>query len=153
MFRFLLPAAALLATLAMAARTEPHTADPGATMTWTFSREGNLAKLAFGVPDSDHLAVMLTCAPGGTVSVYGPVRPDSPALLQARTVKAPIDPLSGELLANARMPRDDRALAQLTSGAGLPVVNELDERSLIPADGAGRRLARTFLAHCASART
>jgi len=153
MFRFLVPATALLATLAMAARTEPHPADSGATMSWTLSHEGDLAKLAYGVPNSDHLAVMLTCAPGATISVHGPVRPDSPALLQASAVAAPIDPLSGELLVDLRLPRDDRALAQLASGAGLPVVNDLDERSLIPADAGARRLARAFLAHCASART
>lgn len=153
MFRFLIPATALLATLALAARTEPHPADASATMAWTLSHEGDLAKLAYGVPNSDHLAVMLTCAPGAAVSVYGPVRPDSPGLMQASAVAAPIDPLSGELLVDTRLPRDDGALAQLASGPGLPVVNELDERSLIPADAAGRRLARAFLAHCASART
>lgn len=153
MFRFLIPATALLATLAMAARTEPQPPDASATMTWSLSHEGDLAKLAYGVPNSDHLSVMLTCAPGAAVSVYGPVRPDSPALMQASVATAPIDPLSGELLVEARLPRDDRALVQLASGAGLPVVNDLEERSLIPADATGRRLTRAFLAHCASART
>ncbi len=153
MFRFLIPATALLATLALAARTEPRAADASAAMAWTLTHEGDLAKLAYGVPNSDHLAVMLTCAPGSGVTVHGPARPDSPALLQASSATGPIDPLSGELLVDLRLPQDDRALTQLASGAGLPVVNDLDERTLIPADAGERRLARRFLAHCASART
>jgi hypothetical protein len=153
MFRTLIPATALLATLAFAARTETQTTPDATPMAWTLTHEGDMAKLAYGVPRSDHLAVMLTCAPGGHVEVYGSVRPDSPALQQASATAAPIDPLSGELLEDIRLPATDRTLARMASGPGLAVLNEQDEMRVIPVNATERRLARSFLAHCASTRT
>ncbi|HEV7353838.1 MAG TPA: hypothetical protein VGN74_11995 [Brevundimonas sp.] len=153
MFRFLIPATAILATLALAGRTEPQTVDGATPMQWTLTHEGDLAKLAYGVPNSDHLAVMLTCSPGEAVNAWGPVRPDSPALMRAAMAPAPIDPLSGELLLDLRLASDDPALISLARGDGLPVVNDDDVRARIPAGPEGRRLAAAFLGHCASART
>lgn len=157
MFRVLIPAALLTAVLAYAARTEgalPAAAlEPatGVEMTWALTSEGDMAKLTYGVPNSDHLAIMMTCAPGEGVQVYGPLMPASPMLRQAGGA-APIDPLSGELMQDIRLPAGDRVLDAMTRGRALRVVNDTGEAHALPVDDAEARLAERFLDHCASGR-
>ncbi|MFC0634953.1 hypothetical protein [Brevundimonas balnearis] len=157
MFRVLIPAALLTAVLAFAARTESAlpTAAPeaasGVEMTWALTSEGDMAKLTYGVPNSDHLAIMMTCAPGEGVEVYGPLIPASPSLRQAGGVAA-IDPLSGELMQDIRLPAGDRVLGAMTEARPLRVVNDMGEPRALPVDRAGAGLAERFLNHCASGR-
>ena len=81
MFKTLIPAVACLGLVAFAAKTQPvvaalDPADAVQTMAWHISTEGEMAKLAYGVANSDQLAMMVTCAPGdATAAVYGDVRP------------------------------------------------------------------------------
>jgi hypothetical protein len=94
MFKILIPAVASLGLLAFAAKTQPVAAvdAPAAeAMAWHLSQEGEMAKLAYGVANSDQLVMMVTCAPGdATAAVYGDVRPlaaeaeDSAAMDEAR---------------------------------------------------------------------
>ena len=84
MFKILIPAVAALGLVAFAAKTQPM-ADAVARpverssqtgLGWHVSHEGAMAKLAYGVANSDQLAMMVTCAPGDTTAVvYGDVRP------------------------------------------------------------------------------
>jgi hypothetical protein len=96
MFKILVPAVAALGLVAFAAKTQDWShedAEPAAAMTaasampvmgWHLSYEGSMAKLAYGVENSDQLAMMVTCAPGDRSAViYGDVLPASPRLAQA----------------------------------------------------------------------
>lgn len=84
MFKILIPAVAALGLVAFAAKTQPVSettasvavSDSSAGLGWHVSHEGATAKLAYGVANSDQLAMMVTCAPGdATAAVYGDVRP------------------------------------------------------------------------------
>ena len=84
MFKILIPAVAALGLVAFAAKTQPvadavsppvERSSP-AGLGWHVSHEGAMAKLAYGVANSDQLAMMVTCVPGDTTAaVYGDVRP------------------------------------------------------------------------------
>ena len=69
MFKVLIPAAATLALIAAAAQSQSRTRaetdlhDPR-PMAWYLTHEGNMARLAYGLANSDQLLIMLTCAPG-----------------------------------------------------------------------------------------
>ena len=102
MFKILIPAVASLGLLAFAAKTQPMAAvdapHAAEAMAWHLSQEGEMAKLAYGVANSDQLAMMVTCAPGdATAAVYGDVRPlaaeadDSAAMDEARISLADAD--------------------------------------------------------------
>lgn len=151
MFRVLIPAAMLTAVLAVAARTETPVvqAEPQSRMTWALTHEGDMAKLTYGVPNSDHLAVMMTCERGGAVEAYGPLLPASPALRQAGGVSE-IDPLSGELMQDVRLSSRDRILTAMTAGRPLRTVNDLGEAHALHVSAADAELAGRFLAHCES---
>ena len=85
MFKFAIPAVAALGLIAVAAHSRANNAD-GANvvpMSWHLSHEGSMAKLAYGVANSDQLALMRTCAPGQAQAiVYGEVQPASPRLIR-----------------------------------------------------------------------
>ena len=78
MLKSLLPAAAALSLAALAGQamtTAPAVPGQGAAG-WYLLHEGPMAKLAYGLPDSDQVALMLTCSPGDrTAVVYGDVQP------------------------------------------------------------------------------
>lgn len=81
MFKILIPAVAALGLVAFTAKTQPVVNDVPAVasadaMAWHLSQEGDMAKLAYGVANSDQLAMMVTCTPGqANAAVYGDVRP------------------------------------------------------------------------------
>ena len=144
MFKFAIPAVAALGLFAVAAQsraTQAGTEAPAPAMGWHLSHEGAIAKLAFGVANSDQLALMMTCRPGQAQAiVYGDVQP-------ASTGPMDIDPLSGGLADEARLPLGDPALKALARSGKLAVEGETGHFELT-ADGDERRLIRKFFAYC-----
>lgn len=152
MFRTLVPAAGLIAAFALAAKTESaQPAPPVLEMGWSLTHEGDMAKLAYGVPNSDQLAIMMTCQQGRAVDVYGDVRPDTSRLIQASNEAALIDPMSGRIMEEIRISASDRTLSDLADGEGLKVRGDAGAR-ILPIRESETGLAAQFVAHCQSAR-
>ena len=154
MFKFAIPAVAALGLIAVAAQSRATDAAPEATapapMGWHLSHEGAMAKLAYGVANSDQLALMMTCEPGEPQAmVYGDVHPASPRLLKASMKAAAIDPLGGGLADEARIPLRDPALRMLADSGKLTVEGDAGHFELT-ATGDERRLVRDFFAYCGS---
>lgn len=148
----ILAAAGLAAVAAHAATSFPSS--PGgrgdAVAGWRMLHEGAMAKLTYGLPDSDQLALMLTCAPGdGAAVVYGDVQPRSAGLVLAAHGPQPIDPLSNGEAFEARLPLGDAALTGLARGGRMTVHTEAGDRQLT-ATRAERRTVQGFLSYCAS---
>ena len=119
---------------------------------WFLQHEGTMAKLAYGMADSDQLALMLTCSPGDrSAVVYGDVQPETPALTLASTSPQPIDPLSDGEAYEARLPLTDAALTGLARGGRMTVQTEAGDKQL-RANRAERRMIQGFLGYCASSR-
>jgi len=151
MFRFAIPAAAAIGLFAAAAQSSatntPATARDEA-MGWHLSREGETAKLAYGLANSDQLALMLTCEPGQALAtVYGEVQPDSPRLIHASAGPVDIDPLGGDLLDEVRIPTADGTLRRFLRTGSLAVEGETGKFSLT-ANPEERRLVDAFFSWC-----
>lgn len=153
MFKVLVPAVAACALVAFAARTqsvEPAPETP--SMAWRLSYEDSLAKLTYGVANSDHLAVMITCVPGeSTAVVYGEGQPDSPRLVRASMGPAALDPLTGGDAYETLIPLHDASLTGLAASGSIRLVGD-DGATVLRADRAEQRLASDFLAYCGSSR-
>ena len=154
MFKFAIPAVAALGLIAVAAQSRATDATPeagmAAPMGWHLSHEGPMAKLAYGVANSDQLALMMTCEPGqAQATVYGDVQPASPRLVKASISSASIDPLSGGLADEARIPLRDPALRKLARSGTLQVQGDAGHFELT-ARGEERRLVTEFFAYCGS---
>ncbi len=153
MFKFAIPAVAALGLIAVAAQSRATNADVVvetgvARMGWHLSHEGAIAKLAYGVANSDQLALMMTCEPGQAQAVvYGDVQPASPRLHKASMTSGAIDPLSGGLADEARIPLHDPALLKLARRGKLDVEGDAGHFELT-AGGDERRLVSAFLAYC-----
>lgn len=134
MFKILIPAVAALGLIAFAAKTQPVGGDrmaaPAASsMGWHVSHEGQTAKLAYGVANSDQLAMMVTCAPGDeTAAVYGDVRP-----LGAKTdLMSDMDETRVSMRdASLRDLADKGAMTVVGDGGAFQVRATADERSAI----------------------
>ena len=157
MFKFAIPAVAALGLIAVAAQSRATDAAPEAgvvaapaAMGWHLSHEGAMAKLAYGVANSDQLAMMMTCEPGQSqATVYGDVHPASPRLVKASMKAGSIDPLSGALADEARIPLQAPVLRKLAESGKLEVEGEAGHFELT-ANGDERRLVREFFAYCGS---
>jgi hypothetical protein len=152
MFKFAIPAVAALGLIAIAAQSQADNAEVqiggAAPMSWHLSHEGSMAKLAYGMANSDQLALMMTCEPGQAQAViYGDVQPDSPRLVQASMTAAPIDPLSGGMADETRISLRDPALQKLAHSGKLAVQGDAGHFELT-ATGDERRLVREFFAYC-----
>ena len=153
MFRFAIPAVAALGLIAVAALSEAVHADAeaeggAAPMGWHLSHEGPMAKLAYGVANSDQLALMMTCEPGQAQAiVYGDVQPASPRLHRASMTSAAIDPLSGGLADESRISLRDPTLLRLAHRGTLAVEGDAGHFELT-ADRDERRLVSEFFAYC-----
>ena len=151
MFRFAIPAVAALGLIAVAAQSEAVHADAeggAAPMGWHLSHEGPMAKLAYGVANSDQLALMMTCEPGQAQAiVYGDVQPASPRLHRASMTSAAIDPLSGGLADESRISLRDPTLVKLVRRGTLAVEGDAGHFELT-ADRDERRLVSEFFAYC-----
>ncbi|MDP1914359.1 hypothetical protein [Brevundimonas sp.] len=154
MLKIAIPAVAALGLIAFAARSQATNLDVqtgAAPMGWHLSHEGSLAKLAYGVENSDQVALMMTCERGQTqATVYGDVQPASPRLIKTSTAAA-IDPLGGELAAETRISVRDPALRQLARSGKLAVEADAGQFEL-SANPAERRLIGDFFAYCGSER-
>lgn len=151
MFKVLIPAVAALGLVAFTAQSrdvspEVESAGVMATpvMSWSVHHEGALAKLAYGVANSDQLALMVTCLPGdATAAVYGDVQIEGARMMQTSFV---VDPLSSDA-EETRIPVRDPALAGLASEGRMTVVGYAG-RFQLAATGEERRLVSDFLAYC-----
>lgn len=154
MFKIAIPAVAALGLIAVAAQSQATNLEVQAgfaPMGWHLSHEGSMAKLAYGVENSDQLALMMTCERGQTqATVYGEVQPVSARLVKAST-SALIDPLGGELADEARISVRDPAMQQLATTGKLIVEAEAGASEL-SADAGERRVIGEFFAYCGSAR-
>lgn len=155
MFKVLLPAAAALGLVAAAARSQDAASEPRATppvMTWTLHHDGEVAKLAYGVPHSDHLALMVACRPGDRLaSVHGDVRLEAARVVRTGPGPQPLDPLSGDLIQEIRVALDDPSLIRLAERGRLTVAGDAG-RFTLAAGPEDRRLVRDFLAYCGAER-
>jgi hypothetical protein len=159
MFKVLIPAAASIALVAFAASTqsvESVAAEPALAaapaMGWHLSHEGAMAKLAYGVENSDQLALMVTCSPGdSTAVVYGDVQPDTPRLIAASHGPTPIDPISGGDATESRLALHDASLTGLASQGVMRVQGEAGTFAL-RASADERRMIAGFLTYCGSSR-
>ncbi|KQW78733.1 hypothetical protein [Brevundimonas sp. Root1279] len=152
MFKFAVPAVAALGLIAIAAQSQATNTDvavvDGLPMGWHLSHEESMAKLAYGVENSDQLALMITCEPGQAQAiVYGDVQPDSPRLVHASAGAAFIDPLSGDLSDETRIALRDPALRDLARKGRMPVTGEAGAYELT-ATREERRLINQFLSYC-----
>lgn len=115
-------------------------------MRWSVHYDGALAKLTYGVANSDQLAVMVTCMPGDSRAVvYGEVQPEGARLIEARHQ---IDPLSGGEAVEARIAVRDPWLTGLAERGHTAVVGDAGQFRLT-ASSEERRLVGDFLAYCA----
>jgi hypothetical protein len=163
MFKLLIPAAAAVALVAFAASTEsvgsfavePASAPApiqASAMGWHLSHEGAMAKLAYGLKNSDQLALMVTCSPGdSTAVVYGDVQPDTPRLIPTSHGPVPIDPVSGGDAIETRLALHDASLTGLASDGVLRVQGEAGSFAL-RASADERRMIAGFLTYCGSSR-
>lgn len=151
MLKFAIPAAAALGLIAFAAQSQATNSDAAtvvAPMGWHLSHEGDLAKLAYGVANSDQLALMMICAPGQAQAVlYGDVEPVGARYQQAAMRSTAIDPLSGGLDAGVRLSVADPALKQLALRGKLEVEGDAGAFQLT-ATREERILIGDFFAHC-----
>lgn len=154
MFKFVIPAVAALGLVAFAAQSESVVPSADAksealAMGWHLSHEGAIAKLAYGVANSDQLALMITCEPGvGTAVVYGDAQPVGARLVKTAMGPAEIDPFTGEA-GETRMSVRDAALTGLAT-RGLLTVEGDAGRKTISATPAEQRVVAGFQAYCAS---
>ena len=148
MFKFVIPAIAALGLTAAAAQSySPEAETPSApVMGWHLSHEGAMAKLAYGVENSDQLALMVICEPGhATATVYGDVQPKAARMVQAAVAT---DPLSGGDAVEARIALRDPAMQTLARNGKIEVEGEAGA-FMLEANAGERRLISEFFAHCA----
>ncbi len=150
MQRIMLPALAL-AVAVMATQANISNAskpqDDGAG--WHLLYEGPMAKLVYGVADSDQVALMLTCTPGDhRLALFGDVEPDTPRLQPASLGPTAIDPLSQGTAWEMHLAMDDEVLAGLAHQGVMPVRSE-GEVLTLTANRAEQKMVRDFLGYCA----
>ena len=155
MFKVLIPAAGFLGLVALAAQPASsgyeHQTDVQ-PMVWQVHHEGDLAKLTYGVPNSDRLAMMMTCLPGERSAViYGDVQPDTPRLQRVSVNYSEPDPLSAGEAYETRIALDDTALINLAEHGSMRVEGAAGGFSL-PADEAEQAIVAQFVSYCSSAR-
>lgn len=153
MLKFAIPAVAALGLLAFAAQSSASNADaatPG--MGWHLSQEGAMAKLAYGVENSDQLALMMTCEPGRAQAVvYGDVQPAGPRLAQASLKEVAIDPLDGGLADETLISLRDPQMQDLARKGRITVEGDAG-RFQLTAKASERALIDRFFAYCGTDR-
>jgi hypothetical protein len=151
MFKFVIPAVAALGLIAFAAQSSASNSDAqiaSGAMGWHLSHEGRMAKLAYGVENSDQLALMMTCEPGRAQAVvYGDVQPATPRLIHASMMDTAIDPLDGGLADETRVSLNDPTLRDLARKGRLAVEGEAGTFELTATDKE-RAVIGDFFAYC-----
>lgn len=166
MFKILIPAVAALGLVAHAAQS--YTAEDGVaaapimlvaeapveaapakpTMDWHFHTEGDTAKLAYGVANSDQLVLMLMCTPGeDKVSTLGSVRAEADTATGQTSYQ---DPMTGGVLHESEIARNDAALADLAATGKMTVVSD-QGKVAIGSDSPDQEAVKAFFASCGTA--
>mgnify|MGYP005990070769 CR=1 FL=1 len=166
MFKILIPAVAALGLVAHAAQS--YTAEGGVAaapvmvvaatsvdaapaapaMDWHFHSEGDTAKLAYGVANSDQLVLMLTCQTGqDMISALGSVRTEAETATEQTSYR---DPMTGGILHEAEINRHDAALADLAATGKMTVVSD-QGKVAIGSDATDQEAVKAFFASCGSA--
>jgi hypothetical protein len=123
---------------------------------WVTVVEDGRTRLAFGLPNSDEVALTLDCAPhGGHVVVSGPLAPGTSKLvLVADGARAEItgparpDPETGLQMITGAVAARDAAFAAFVRTGRLARTDPSGTTAL-PASGPERGMVRAFLDHCA----
>lgn len=166
MFKSLIPAVAALGLVAHAAQS--YTAEDGVAampimlvaetpveeapaapaMDWHFHTEGDTAKLAYGVANSDQLVLMLTCESGqDKISALGSVRAEADTASGQTSYE---DPMTGGILHESEIARHDAALADLAATGKMTVVSDQGTVA-IGSDATDQEAVKAFFASCGSA--
>ena len=127
-----------------------------AAVGWHLLREGDQAKLAYGVANTDQILVMFSCAAGDrVVEVFGLAAPETEALrftsasLTSEVVaEAEADPLSGSMVIETEMPVRSEALQGFRQSGRLTLA--AGDGHEVPAHAVQAELAqvRAFFDHC-----
>lgn len=147
-----------------AVAAEPQTSAPiqqvevleHATVGWHLVYEGDRAKLAYGIADTDQILVMFSCGAGDrTVQVFGQVTPDtesvrltSASLMSDVAVEAEVDPLSGAMVAETEMPVRSSALQGFRDSGRLTLAAAGGREVPAHALQAEQADVRAFFDHC-----
>lgn len=123
---------------------------------WHLVREGDDAKLAYGIAGTDQVLVMLRCAAGADqVEVFGQVTPEtrairlSSAALSTTTAVVPqADPLTGGMIVHANLPSNADALEGFRESGRLALTS--GEATSVPAHAVRAEMPhiRAFFDHC-----
>lgn len=142
---------------------EPQPQAPAMTETvahapvgWHLVQEGDQAKLAYGVANTDQILVMFACAAGDrSVQVFGLAAPETDSVRftsAARTtdvgVETELDPMSGSAMIETALPLSAAALQGFRETGRLTLTSD-DGRS-VPAHAVQSEHAdvRAFFDHC-----
>ena len=151
MFKIVIPAVAALGLIAFAAQSQPTASDAEtgvAPMGWHLSHEGQMAKLAYGVANSDQLVLMLMCTPGeDKVSTLGSVRAEADTATGQTSYQ---DPMTGGVLHESEIARNDAALADLAATGKMTVVSD-QGKVAIGSDSPDQEAVKAFFASCGTA--
>lgn len=136
------------APIMLVAETPVEIAPPSPAMDWHFHTEGETAKLAYGVANSDQLVMMLMCTPGeDKVSTLGSVRAEADTATGETSYS---DPMTGGILHEAEIDRHDAALADLAATGKMTVVSDQGKLA-IGSDATDQEAVNAFFASCGTA--
>ena len=123
---------------------------------WHLLHEGDRAKLAYGIANSDQILVMLSCAAGDqTVEVFGLAAPEADeVVLTSASLTSPIDvrpsydPISGASAIETTLPIQAAALEGFRATGRLTLA--ADTGDSVPAHAVQAELpqVRAFFDHC-----
>ena len=158
MLRFLVPGLAVVALCACSnGQNGGRRQVPPDRPAWSASVSDGRARLAYGLPDSDAVALILDCLPhSGLVTVTGPLAPGASRLVLvsgqavARIAEAAkqVDPEAGVEMVSGADPHD-AALAAFARTGRLARMDRDSRPTELPASGPERTLVRAFLDRCA----
>lgn len=157
MFRLLLSGLAVSALWACSrGENGGHRQTPPDRPSWVTVSDDGGARLAFGLPNSDEVALTLDCKPhAGRLTVTGPLEPGASKLVLVSggavaeiTGPARADPETGlKMISGAAAPRD-AAFAAFARTGRLARADPSGTTAL-PASGRARGMVRAFLDRCA----
>ena len=167
MLKILIPAVAALGLVAHAAQsytaedgtapavinslavTPVEIAPPAPALDWHFHKEGDTAKLAYGVANSDQLVLMLTCTAGDDkVATLGAVRAVADTTSAEQSYE---DPMTGGVLHEAEIDRSDAALDALAA-TGTLTVETANGMTALGSSASDKAAVKAFFASCGTAR-
>ena len=144
------------AVAAETAQAEPVAAVETTAAGWHLLYEGDRAKLAYGVANSDQIVVMMSCAAGDeTVDVFGLAAPEADQVtLTSASMRSPIavaptfDPISGSMAVETSLPMGADALEGFRESGRLTLAADTGEATAVHADADELASVRDFFDHC-----